>query len=76
MVETLGEISSAITRLNTRNCLVTFESHLKSSLLCMFWFLHSVNDGSGRLPAYRGLVDAVQTIVRSNGIKGLYQVCF
>ncbi|XP_015763728.1 PREDICTED: mitochondrial folate transporter/carrier-like [Acropora digitifera] len=35
-----------------------------------------VNDGSGRLPAYRGLVDAVQTIVRSNGIKGLYQVCF
>lgn len=32
-----------------------------------------VNDGSGRLPAYRGLVDAVQTIVRSNGIKGLYQ---
>lgn len=33
-----------------------------------------VNDGSGKLPAYRGLVDAVRSIVRSNGIKGLYQV--
>ena len=33
-----------------------------------------VNDGSGKLPAYRGLVDAVKSIVRSNGIKGLYQV--
>jgi len=33
-----------------------------------------VNDGSGKLPAYRGVVDAVKSIVRSNGIKGLYQV--
>lgn len=32
-----------------------------------------VNDGSGRVPAYRGLVDAVRSIVRANGIKGLYQ---
>ena len=33
-----------------------------------------MNDGSGKLPAYRGLVDAVKSIVRSNGVKGLYQV--
>ena len=33
-----------------------------------------VNDGSGKLPAYRGLVDAVQSIVRTGGLKGLYQV--
>ena len=33
-----------------------------------------VNDGSGKLPTYGGLVDAVKSIVRSNGIKGLYQV--
>lgn len=32
-----------------------------------------VNDGSGKLPAYRGLVDAVQSIVRTGGLKGLYQ---
>lgn len=32
-----------------------------------------VNDGSGKLPAYRGLVDAVRSIVRTDGIKGLYQ---
>ncbi|CAH3146443.1 unnamed protein product, partial [Porites lobata] len=31
------------------------------------------NDGSGKLPAYRGLVDAVQSIVRTGGLKGLYQ---
>ena len=34
----------------------------------------TVNDGSGKSPAYRGLIDAVKSIVRSNGIKGLYQV--
>ena len=34
----------------------------------------AVNDGSGKSPAYRGLIDAVKSIVRSNGIKGLYQV--
>ena len=39
---------------------------------CNFFFL--VNDGSGKLPAYRGLVDAVRSIVRTDGIKGLYQV--
>ena len=33
-----------------------------------------MNDGSGKLPAYRGLIDAVKSIVRSNGVKGLYQV--
>lgn len=32
-----------------------------------------VNDGSGKLPAYRGLTDAVKSIVRTNGLKGLYQ---
>ena len=36
----------------------------------------SVNDGSGKVPAYRGLVDAVQSIVRADGVKGLYQVSF
>ena len=34
----------------------------------------SVNDGSGKLPAYRGLTDAVKSIVRTTGLKGLYQV--
>ena len=32
------------------------------------------NDGSGKLPVYRGLVDAVQSIVGTGGLKGLYQV--
>lgn len=32
-----------------------------------------VNDGSGKLPAYRGLTDAVKSIVRTAGLKGLYQ---
>ena len=32
------------------------------------------NDGSGKLPAYRSLVDAVQSIVRTSGLNGLYQV--
>ena len=40
----------------------------------MWIFLLLVNDGSGKLPAYRGLVDAVQSIVRTGGLKGLYQV--
>ena len=40
----------------------------------MFSLILLVNDGSGRLPAYRGLVDAVQSIVRTGGLKGLYQV--
>ncbi|CAH3146437.1 unnamed protein product [Porites lobata] len=31
------------------------------------------NDGSGKLPVYRGLVDAVQSIVGTGGLKGLYQ---
>ena len=35
-----------------------------------------VNDGSGKVPAYRGLVDAVRSIVRADGVKGLYQVGF
>ena len=40
----------------------------------MFSLILLVNDGSGKLPAYRGLVDAVQSIVRTGGLKGLYQV--
>ena len=40
----------------------------------MFSLILLVNDDSGRLPAYRGLVDAVQSIVRTGGLKGLYQV--
>ena len=38
------------------------------------YYNFSVNDGSGKLPAYRGLADAVKSIVRKNGLKGLYQV--
>ena len=33
-----------------------------------------LNDGCGKLPAYRGLVDAGQSIVRTGGLKGLYHV--
>ena len=40
----------------------------------MFSLILLVNDGTGKLPAYRGLVDAVQSIVRTGGLKGLYQV--
>ena len=40
----------------------------------MFSLILLVNDGSGKLPAYRGLVDAVQSIVITGGLKGLYQV--
>ena len=40
----------------------------------MFSLILLVNDGSGKLPEYRGLVDAVQSIVRTGGLKGLYQV--
>ena len=36
----------------------------------MWIFLLLVNNGSGKLPAYRGLVDAVQSIVRTGGLKG------
>ena len=35
-----------------------------------------MSDGSGKVPAYRGLVDAVRSIVRADGVKGLYQVGF
>ena len=45
-----------------------------SFFIWMFSLILSVNDGSGKLLAYRGLVDAVQSIVRTGGLKGLYQV--
>ncbi|XP_048590205.1 mitochondrial folate transporter/carrier [Nematostella vectensis] len=32
-----------------------------------------VNDGSGRGPAYKGLIDATRSIIRTDGFKGLYQ---
>ena len=37
----------------------------------MFSLMLLVNDGSGKLPAYRGLVDAVQSIVRTGGFNGV-----
>ncbi|EDO28458.1 predicted protein, partial [Nematostella vectensis] len=35
-----------------------------------------VNDGSGRGPAYKGLIDATRSIIRTDGFKGLYQVFY
>ena len=43
---------------------------MNTSLL--FNILLLVNDGSGKVPAYRELVDAVQSIIRTNGVKGLF----
>ena len=40
----------------------------------MFLLLLQCHDGSGKLPEYRGLVDARQSIVRTGGLKGLYHV--
>lgn len=34
-----------------------------------------VNDGLGRGPRYNGFVDATRSIIRSDGWRGLYQVC-
>ena len=50
--------------------------HLVSHNLLIYYvkILLLVNDGSGKLPACRGLVNAVQSIVRTGGLKGLYQV--
>ncbi|CAH3146449.1 unnamed protein product, partial [Porites lobata] len=43
----------------------------QGKILGITWFC--CNDGSGKLPVYRGLVDAVQSIVGTGGLKGLYQ---
>jgi hypothetical protein len=34
-----------------------------------------VNDGGGRGPVYKGFVDATRSIIKSDGWRGLYQVC-
>ena len=40
----------------------------------MILLLGTSNDECEKLPAYRGLVDAEQSIVRTGGLKGLCQV--
>ena len=57
--------------------ILKFKTFLINIFKYIFGFI--VNDGTGLIKhrqTYNGVVDAFRSILNSNGIKGLYQVCW
>ena len=56
--------------------ILKFKTFINNIFKYIFGFI--VNDGTGLIKhrqTYNGVVDAFRSILKSNGIKGLYQVC-
>jgi len=51
---------------------IPFNFNLNATFIYLYVF-HTVNDGRNTIPSYAGLGNAVTTIFRQEGIKGLYK---